>query len=61
MATYDTVLANGRCIDPETGLDGIRHVGIKDDVIVAISETPLCEPGAKGLNYIDTSGLVVSP
>ena len=30
-------------------------------MIVAISETPLCEPGAKGLNYIDTSGLVVSP
>ena len=26
---YDLVIAGGRVIDPETGLDGKRHVGIK--------------------------------
>ena len=26
---YDIVLNNGRVIDPETGLDAIRHVGIR--------------------------------
>ena len=38
---YDLVLANGRVIDPETGLDAVRHVGIRDGEIVAVSETPL--------------------
>ena len=26
--SYDLVVANGRVIDPESGLDGVRHVGI---------------------------------
>ena len=27
---YDVVIKGGRVIDPETGLDAVRHVGIKD-------------------------------
>lgn len=53
---YDLVIAGGRVIDPESGLDGIRHVGIRGDRIAAISASPLA-----GRDSIDASGLVVSP
>ena len=26
---YDVVLEGGRTIDPETGLDAVRHIGIR--------------------------------
>lgn len=54
--TYDLVVANGRVIDPESGLDGIRHVGIRGGTIEAVSETPL-----EGTRVIDASGHVVAP
>lgn len=53
---FDLVLSGGRVIDPETKLDAIRNVGIRDHKIVAISATPL-----KGRETIDVSGLVVAP
>ena len=53
---FDVVIAGGRVIDPETRLDAVRHVGIKDGRITAISETPL-----SGGTQIDASGLVVAP
>ncbi len=53
---YDLVLANGRVMDPESGLDEIRHVGIVDGKIAAISETAL-----SGEETIDAEGLVVAP
>jgi N-acyl-D-glutamate deacylase len=53
---YDLVIANGRVIDPETGLDATRHVGVKRDRIAAISETPL-----QGTKTVDATGLVVAP
>jgi len=53
---YDIVIANGRVMDPETGLDAIRDVGIRAEKVVAISEVPLA-----GATEIDASGLVVSP
>jgi len=53
---FDLVLANGRVIDPETGLDGVRSVGIRDGRIAAISRTPL-----RGRTVFDASGLVVAP
>ncbi len=54
--TFDLVLANGRVIDPETGLDGVRSVGIRDGRIAAISRTPLQER-----TVLDARGLVVAP
>ena len=39
--TYDTVISNGRVIDPATELDAIRHVGISKGTIRAISKNPL--------------------
>ena len=38
---YSLAINNGRGIDPESGLDAIRHVGVSGDIIVAISATPL--------------------
>ena len=55
-APFDLVLANGRAIDPETQLDAIRHVAIKDGTIVAISDAPL-----QGRVVVDATGLVVAP
>ncbi len=54
--TYDLVIANGRVIDPESGLDAVRHVGVRGGTIDAISETPL-----GGTRVIDASGLLVAP
>src|SRR5512134_2358330 len=56
QVTYDLVVANGRVIDPETGLDATRHVGVTDGRIAAISETPL-----DGARVIDASRHVVAP
>ncbi|MBT5196869.1 MAG: D-glutamate deacylase, partial [Gammaproteobacteria bacterium] len=53
---YSVVLAGGRVVDPESGLDAIRHVGLQDGRIVRISEQPL-----EGDEVIDVSSLVVSP
>lgn len=35
---YDLVILNGRAMDPETGLDAMRNVGVKDGTIAAIFE-----------------------
>jgi hypothetical protein len=53
---HDLVILNGRVIDPETGLDAIRNVAVKDGVIAAISEFDL-----KGKKVIDATGHVVAP
>lgn len=55
-ADYSLVIANGRVIDPETGLDGRRNVGIKNGRIVRIAEEALT-----GDRSIDVSGHVVAP
>jgi dihydroorotase len=54
--SFDIVLANGRVMDPETGLDGMRSVGIRGDRIVAISEGAL-----SGDVVLDVAGLVIAP
>ena len=53
---YDLVIANGRVVDPESGLDGVRHIGVRNAKIESISETPLT-----GVRVIDASRHVVSP
>ena len=54
--TYDLVIANGRVMDPESGLDAVRQVGIADGSIAAVTEGPLT-----GRDRIDATGLVVAP
>jgi N-acyl-D-aspartate/D-glutamate deacylase len=53
---YELVLDGGRVMDPETGLDAVRNVGIRDGEIVRISSEPL-----SGRRVIDARGLVVAP
>lgn len=53
---YDLVLEGGRVMDPETGLDAIRNVGIRDGRIVTISAVSLT-----GHRVIHATGLVVAP
>lgn len=53
---FDLVVANGRVIDPQTGLDDIRSIGIRGGRIAAISRSPL-----HGRTMLDARGLVVAP
>jgi N-acyl-D-aspartate/D-glutamate deacylase len=54
--TYDVVINGGRVMDPASGLDATRNVGINGDRIVKISEEPL-----HGKVVLDASGDVVAP
>ncbi len=53
---FDLVLEGGRVMDPETGLDAIRNVGVRDGKIVSISPQAL-----KGRRVLHASGMVVAP
>jgi N-acyl-D-aspartate/D-glutamate deacylase len=53
---YDLVLEGGRVMDPETGLDAVRNVGIRDGKIVRVSVDTLA-----GRRVVHASGLVVAP
>jgi cytosine/adenosine deaminase-related metal-dependent hydrolase len=52
----ELVLAGGRVIDPETGLDGIRWVAIDGGSVVEISERSL-----GGRQVLNVTGLLVVP
>ena len=52
----ELVFQDVRVMDPESGLDAVRHVGITGGTIVAISETPLEAP-----EVVDANGLVLAP
>ena len=54
--SFDLVLSGGRVMDPESGLDEVRDVGIRDGKVVALSETAL-----SGREVLDVRGLVVAP
>lgn len=54
--TFDIVLAGGRVMDPETGLDAVRNVGISHGKIARISVDKLA-----GKQVLDAHGLVVAP
>lgn len=53
---YDVVIANGRVIDPESRLDAVRHIGILENRIRAVSDAPL-----QGRAVLDATGMVVAP
>ena len=53
---YDLVIANGRVMDPESGLDAVRNVGIRGGKIRAVSAEVL-----EGKQTVDAKGLVVAP
>src|SRR6476646_7235239 len=53
--SHELVLAGGRVVDPETGLDRVCDVGIDGDSVAAIDD------GLEGATTIDVSGLIVAP
>lgn len=53
---FDLVIRGGRVMDPESGLDAVRNVGISDGVVRAIGAHEL-----DGVEVIDAHGLVVAP
>lgn len=53
---FDLVLEGGRVMDPETGVDAVRNVGIRDGKIVRISSEAL-----SGRRVVHAGGLVVAP
>lgn len=52
----DLVISGGRVMDPESGLDAVRNVGIANGTIVAVTEEPL-----EGQEIIDATNLAVAP
>jgi len=55
-AIYDIVILNGRVMDPESGLDATRNIGIRGRRIDVISKATL-----RGRTVVDARGLVVAP
>jgi len=55
-ARYDLVIEGGRIIDPASGLDAVRNVGISGGSIRAVSEDRLDAP-----TKFDASGMIVAP
>lgn len=53
---FDVVIAHGRVMDPESGLDAVRNIGIRGGKIRTISNDQL-----QGKSSFDAKGLVVSP
>ena len=53
---YDLVIEGGRVMDPETGLDAVRNVGIRGGKIVRITSE-----GMSGRRVVHAEGLVVAP
>ncbi len=53
---FDLVIEKGRVIDPDSGLDAIRNLGVSDGRILAVSESQLT-----GREVVDARGLVVAP
>jgi dihydroorotase len=56
QSPFDVVITNGRVIDPESGVDAVRHIGLRGDRIAAITSDRIV-----GRDVLDASGLVVSP
>ena len=54
--TYDVVIEGGRVLDPETGLDAVRNVGITAGRIAKLAAATL-----SGKRVIPAHGLVVAP
>jgi len=59
LADFEVVLRGGRVIDPESGLNAQRDIGISRGRIQAIEE--IWGEGLSGTDELDVTGLVVSP
>jgi N-acyl-D-aspartate/D-glutamate deacylase len=71
--TYDLVLRGGRVMDPESGLDAVRDVGIREGRVAADADLTLFDPAtvldratfaepaqpSAGIPYVLVGGVVV--
>src|SRR4051794_38655736 len=57
--TFDTIIKGGRFFDGTGGPSGVRHVGIVDGHVAAVSEAPLDETGCP--EVVDATGQWVMP
>lgn len=53
---FDLVILNGHVMDPESGLDAVRNIGVQDGHIAVITTSAI-----RGAHTIDARGLVVAP
>lgn len=53
---YDLALEGGRLVDPASGTDGVRTLGIRDGTVERVSQGPL-----EARDTLDAEGLVVAP
>ena len=53
--SYDIAIVNGRVMDPESGLDAVRNVGVNGDKIATITEDEI-----SGKQTLDAAGHVVT-
>jgi hypothetical protein len=56
VPAFDTVIRGGRVVDPESGLDGVRNVGITGARVAAVTEESI-----EGRTILEASGQVVLP
>lgn len=56
LAQYDLAIVNGRVLDPESGLDAVRNIGVRDGKIAVLTTR-----GITAKKTIDAKGLVVAP
>ena len=55
-AVYDRVILGGQVMDPASGLDAIRNIGLLNGRIAVITSEPV-----RGRDTVDARGLVVAP
>ena len=56
LANLDIAIIGGRVVDPESKLDALRNIGIRDGKIAAVTTAPL-----QARRVIDANGRVVAP
>src|ERR1700743_2773633 len=54
--SYDLVIEGGRVMDPESGLDAVRNVGISQGKVARVAAEKLT-----GKRVIEAKGLIVAP
>ena len=55
---HDLVILNGRVMDPETGLDAPRDVGVRDGAVAVLA---VAGAAIEGRDTLDATGMVVAP